>query len=151
MRRKICVHRSDTGCNIKPMSLAERRYEILPVELGDKAPLTAVQEALSGDTQRDIYRIILRGETDEAPDINALRQALGERFYSLQLRDETVLRHDIWERSGEDSLRGQFLQRLRSAYDKAKDETEREIIVQAARWGLAALDKREEVVTHDDQ
>lgn len=142
---------SDTGCNIKPMSLAERRYEILPVELGDKAPLTAVQEALSVDTQRDIYRIILRGETDEAPDINALRQALEERFYSLQLRDETVLRHDIWERSGEDSLRGQFLQRLRSAYDKAKDETEREIIVQAARWGLAALDKREEVVTHDDQ
>lgn len=142
---------SDTGCNIKPMSLAERRYEIMPVELGDKAPLTAVQEALSGDTQRDIYRIILRGETDEAPDINALRQVLEERFYSLQLRDETVLRHDIWERSGEDSLRGQFLQRLRSAYDKAKDETEREIIVQAARWGLTALDKREEVVTHDDQ
>lgn len=142
---------SDTGCDLKPVSLAERRYEILPVELDGKAPLTAIGEALSGETSSDIYRIILRGETDDAPDINALRQALEDRFYSLQLRDETVLRRDIWEKSGEDSLRGQFLQRLRDAYDKAKDDAERELIVQAARWGLAALDKREEVVTHDDQ
>lgn len=144
------VDASDTDCELKPVTLAERRYEILPVELDGRQPLAAVQEALSGDTKSDIYRIILRGETDDAPDMNSLRQALEGRFYSLQLRDETVLRRDIWEKAGEDSLRGRFLQRLRSAYDMAKDESERERIVQAVRWGLAALDKREEVVTHDD-
>lgn len=142
---------SDGNCEISPVCLAGRRYEILPVEFDGKEPLAAVTDRLTIDTQNDIYRIILRGEADEAPDINALRHALESSFYSLQLRDETVLRRDIWEKAGEDSLRGQFLQRLRAAYDKAKDDSERELVIQAARWGLAALDNREEVVRHDDQ
>ena len=144
------VELSDGDCVISPLCLAGRRYEILSVELDGKEPLEAVTDMLPIDTQNDIYRIILRGEADEAPDLNALRHALEGRFYSLQLRDETVLRRDIWEKAGEDNLRGQFLQRLRAGYDKAKSDSERELIVQAARWGLAALDNREEVVRHDD-
>lgn len=140
----------DDECRIKPVCVAGRKYEILPVELDGRQPLEAIKDRLDGNTQRDIYRIILRGETEEAPDISTLRLALENKFYSLQLRDETVLRRDIWEKAGEDNLRGQFLQRLRIAYDNAKYESEREKIVQAARWGLAALDKREEVVRHDD-
>lgn len=145
------VELSDGDCTVTPVCLAARRYELLTVELDGQEPLAAVTDKLSADTQNDIYRIILRGETDDAPDLNALRNALEGRFYSLQLRDETVLRRDIWEKAGEDSLRGQFLQRLRTAYDKAKTDSERELIVQAARWGLAALDNREEVVRHDDR
>ena len=48
-------------------------------------------------------------------------------------------------------LRGQFLLRLKSAYDAAADVGERERIMQAARWGLAALCNREEVVCHDNK
>ena len=92
----------------------------------------------------------MRGETDTAPDISALKSALEDKFFSLQLRDETTLRRDIWEKAGEDSLRGLFLQKLKAMIEKAPDENEKEKIVQAARWGLAALDKREEVVRHDD-
>ena len=33
----------------------------------------------------------------------------------------------------------------------AADEDQRRLIEQAARWGLAALDNREEVVRHEDQ
>ena len=146
------LYRMGTRCEKWDLCRQEHGEGTLPMWVADMdfpSP-PAVQEALSGDTKSDIYRIILRGETDDAPDMNSLRQALEGRFYSLQLRDETVLRRDIWEKAGEDSLRGQFLQRLRSAYDMAKDESERERIVQAVRWGLAALDKREEVVTHDD-
>ena len=102
-------------------------------------------------TENDIYRLILRGETAEAPDVSALRAAFEDSFFSLQIRDETSLRRDVWEKAGEDSLRGQFLSRLRKKYDEAKDEAERERTVQAARWGLAALDRREEVVRHADQ
>ena len=141
---------SDGECSIKPVCVAQRRYEIISVELDGNDPLAAIEDRLRGDTHSDVYRIILRGETDDAPDINTLRRALENRFYSLQLRDETVLRRDIWERAGEDSLRGRFLQRLIDAYDRAKNDSERELVVQAARWGLAALDKREEVVRHDD-
>lgn len=144
------VELDDGECRIKPICVAGRRYEILPVELDGRQPLEAIKDKLNDNTQNDIYRIILRGETEDAPDISTLRQAFENRFYSLQLRDETLLRRDIWEKAGEDSLRGQFLQRLRTAYENAKYDSEREKIAQAARWGLAALDKREEVVRHDD-
>lgn len=139
------------NCSIEPVSIARRKYEILRVDITEKDALTAIKATMPDDTGDDIYRVILRGETAEAPDISALREALEGKFFSLQLRDETSLCRDIWENAGEDSLRGQFISRLRKAYDAAEQDTERERIVQAARWGLAALDRREEVVRHADQ
>ena len=41
--------------------------------------------------------------------------------------------------------------KLRAKYDLARSDEERNRIEQAARWGLAALDNREEVVKHEDQ
>ena len=72
------------------------------------------------------------------------------RSFRLSVRDETRLKRDVWESAGEDNLRGRFLMRLKTAFDEAKTDAEREKITQAARWGLAALDNREEVVRHDD-
>ena len=50
---------------------------------------------------------------------------------------------DVWARAGEDSLRGLFLRELRAKWDSAADEAEREAVVQAVRFGLAALDHRD--------
>lgn len=138
------------NCSIKPVSIAGRRYVILPVELDGLPPLEAIKNRLDDNTENDLYRIILRGESTQAPELAVLKRTLEGRFYSLQLRDETSLRRDIWEKAGEDSLRGQFLMRLKKAHDSAADDAEREKIVQAVRWGLAALDRREEVLHHDD-
>lgn len=140
----------DGECRIMPVSVSNRKYEIVTVAVGEEDALKAIEAALPENTENDIYRIILRGETDSAPDISRLKSELEGRFFSLQLRDETSLRRDIWEKAGEDSLRGLFLQKLRAMLDSATDENEKEKIVQAARWGLAALDKREEVVRHED-
>lgn len=140
----------DGECRVMPVSVSRRKYEILPVSLGDEDALKTIESALDDETKNDIYRIILRGETDTAPDVSALKDELEGRFFSLQLRDETSLRRDIWEKAGEDSLRGLFLQKLRAMLESTEDENEKEKIVQAARWGLAALDKREEVVRHED-
>ena len=114
-------------------------------------PLLAIHTMLPDETVRDVYRIVLTGETEAPPDLGKLRENLGEFFFELQLRDETRLRQSVWERSGDDSLRGLFLLKLRERYDAAKTEEERVHIEQAARWGLAAIDNREEVVRHDDQ
>ena len=73
----------------------------------------------------------------------ALETAFAYRFYSLELRDQTRVGEDIWKRAGEDSLRGLFLQELRRRYDEAADAAEREQIVQAVRFGLAAMDGRD--------
>ena len=74
----------------------------------------------------------------------ALYRALEPRVFALRLKDETRLRRDVWERAGEDSLRGVFLRMLRDRYGSARTDAEREEITRAARWGLAALDGREE-------
>ena len=145
------VELSDGGCAIKPVSVARSRYMILPVTVGDDFSPEKLGGLLPDDTTNDIYRIILRGETEKAPDMKALSDALEDRFFSLQLRDETTLRRDIWESAGADNLKGQFLQRLRVKYDAAKTDEERETITQAVRWGLAALCNGEEVVSHEDK
>ncbi|HIS66164.1 MAG TPA: DNA repair exonuclease [Candidatus Scatomorpha merdipullorum] len=118
---------------------AARRYERLSV------PADALGSfRLPEGAERNIYEICVTGETEHEPDLAALRRALEPRVFALRLRDETRLRRDVWERAGEDSLRGVFLRMLREKYDGARTEAEREEITRAARWGLAALDGREE-------
>jgi len=141
---------SDTGCALETRSIALRRYEELRVDVTGADPLLAVHTMLPDETVRDIYRVTLTGETDEAPDLNRLRVNLSELFFELQLRDETRIRRSVWERAGDDTLRGLFLKKLRRQYEQAPDENARRAIEQAARWGLAALDRREEAVRHVD-
>ena len=50
---------------------------------------------------------------------------------------------DVWARAEEDSLRGLFLRELRRRLSEASSEEERHTIQQAARYGLAALDRRD--------
>lgn len=149
--RHVYIVSLGSTCSVKPVCVAQRKYEILNVELTGGDAVSNVLAALPDNTASDVYRIVLRGEAAEPPQPDALLAALEDKFFSLQVRDETVLKRDVWESAGEDNLRGQFLSRLKAALDAAKTDAECEKISQAARWGLAALDNREEVVRHDDQ
>ncbi len=144
------VELEGTDCRLTPVCVAGRKYQLLRVDVTDADPLLAIHTQLPDDTVRDIYRIVLTGETEETPDLRRLHSGLAELFFELQLRDETRLRRDVWDGAGSDTLRGLFLAKLRARYDKARDESERIRIEQAARWGLAALDNTEEVVRHED-
>ena len=137
-------------CLLRPVCIAQRRYEVLRVDVTGIDPLLAIHTQLPDDTVSDSYRIVLTGETDAAPDLRRLQANLDELFFSLQLRDETRLRRDVWDGVGENSLRGLFLSKLRARFDAAGTEQERIRIEQAARWGLAALDNAEEVAVHED-
>lgn len=139
-----------TECGVKPVRVSQRKYEILNVSVTGGDVFDDITAALPEDTHSDVYRIVLRGEAAETPQTDSIRQRLEDRFFALEVRDETVLRRDVWESAGEDNLRGRFLMRLKDAFDSAKTDAEREKITQAARWGLAALDNREEVVCHGD-
>ena len=131
--------------------IASRRYQLLKVDVTGSDPLLAIHTQLPDETVSDVYRIVLTGETEQSPDMNRLYAALSELFFELQLRDETRLRRSVWERAGDDTLRGLFLMKLKKRYDAAGTEEQRLAIEQAARWGLAALDNREEVAKHEDQ
>ena len=137
-------------CSIKAVDLSERRYETLKVDVSDKDPLLAVQMLLPDDTIRDIYKIELTGETDTPVETGRLLNNLSQYFYELVITDSTRLRHDIWEATGDDTLRGLFLSKMRALYDAAGSDDARHKAEQAVRWGLAALENREEVVIHED-
>lgn len=139
------------NCTLRQLSVASRRYETLEVNVTGTEPLLAIHSQLPDETVRDIYRIILTGEAERAPDLNSLYLNLSEFFFALQIRDHTLLRRNLWERAGEDSLRGIFLEKLKEKYESCDDEAQRRLVEQAARWGLAALDRGEEVVVHEDQ
>ena len=87
-------------------------------------------------------RIRLTGETAEPLTLAPLERALSGEFFRLELRDDTRLRRDLWDRCGDDTLRGLFLGQLRREYDGADPRRQKEI-EQAVRFGLAAMDNKE--------
>jgi DNA repair exonuclease SbcCD nuclease subunit len=141
----ILAELSPGRCELRFQSLGARRYVELPVRVGDD-PLAELRKLLPADTGRDIYRLLLTGDSAVPPDAEAIVQAFGERFFALSVRDRTVPRRDIWERSAEDSLHGLFLRRMRAAIDQASDDARREQLILAVRAGLAALEGGEEPV-----
>lgn len=123
---------------------ARHRYELLEVDVTGQEPRAALEAALPDDTSRDLYRVLLTGETGaDLLRVDLLRDALSDRFYALELRDQTRLAEDLWGRAEEDSLRGLFLRELKARLDHAEDDRERQTITMAARFGLAALEHRD--------
>ena len=110
----------------------------------DLSPLEAVEAVLPPSADRDVCRVIFTGEIGEdGLDLPALESALRDRFYHLELRDQTRPAQSLWTRAGEDSLRGVFLREMRTRYDAASTEEEREQVSRAVRFGLAALEGRD--------
>lgn len=124
--------------------LALRRYELLQVPV-TQDPLTDLLSLLPQDTQQDSYRIKFTGESQlEGLDLSALQAKLQDQFFSLTLQDATQIRRDLWERAGEDNLTGLFLQQIHAQLSTAQTPQETQALEKAVRFGLAALEHREE-------
>ncbi len=121
--------------------LSGPRYRELEADLTGREPIGAVREALA-DCENDYVRLTLTGEA-EALDLSALR-GLGEGLCRvLELRDETARPRNVWERMDEDTLTGHFLREMAARLEAAAPE-ERGLVEAALRYGLAALEGREE-------
>lgn len=122
---------------------AGHRYTILPVDVSRGDPLEAVENLLPPDVSRDLYRIILTGKTQKAIDAKEIYHKLEKRFYNVEVRNETAIYQDVWEKEGDDSLRGLFLREMHNRYDSAETEEERQKIAMAVRFGMNAMENRE--------
>ena len=132
-------------CTLEFRPLSGRRYWDLRAEVTGAESLERVAlDALPPDCAGDILRLTLTGEWEEKPRMEELIRALEGRCWSLTLRDETRLTRDIWRIAEEDTLRGAFLRILRKQYETAEEEKQ-EQITGAARFGLAALEYREDL------
>lgn len=121
---------------------ARHRYQWLTADVTGVDPLEALRRELPPHPEADIFRMVLTGETEEPPRLDALYDALSPDCFYLELQDRTTRCRDLWEHCGEDTLRGLFLRDLRQRYDAAPEE-EKPRLLQAARFGLAALENRE--------
>ena len=132
------------GVSVRFTPLCKRRYRVLTADVTGTDPRSALEAIMPESAAQDICRVVFTGEIDgPGVDLAALEGMFRERFYDLELRDHTRPAQSLWERAGEDSLRGLFLHELRERYEAAGTEQEREQIVRAVRFGLAALDGRD--------
>lgn len=136
------VEKGSTQLRFVP--LCARQCRILTVDVTDADPIRAVERAIPPDAQGDVCRLVLTGQVGERGlDLQGLEERFAPCFFALQLRDETSVARDIWDRAGEDSLRGLFLREMREQYEQAAGEAQREQITLAVRFGLAAMDGRD--------
>lgn len=122
--------------------MARSRYQVRQVDLtGADDLLGAARAAL--DCPEDVYRLIFTGERgSEGLRLHDLQQALSSRCQGLELVDRTRLRRSVWQRAGEDSLTGLFLREMER---RCQEEPDNEVLQQAVRFGLAALENREDI------
>ena len=136
---------SKTGSNLRFVPLGGREYRILEVDLTGKTDAADALAAVRSITApRDVARIVLTGEFDGGLNTDALADSLRDNFYAVTVRDATRPRRDLWAEADDDTLKGLFLRRLRAQF-VAADEPGKQKILLAARYGLAALENREEL------
>lgn len=118
--------------------ICRRQYRVESVEA------SAFTDSLPQGESPDLVRFLLTGESRCVPDLAALAAQAAPYFFHVELRDHTTLPRDLWARAGEDSLTGLFLREMRSRLDSGS-ENEREKLLLAARFGLAALEGGEDI------
>jgi len=142
----LLVTLSDDGVSAEFVPLGGVRYEIITVDVGGKDAMNAISDAVAALTVNDCCRLILTGACAEPPDIGSLRKSLEGRFRELQLRDETVLKREVWALRGQDTLSGVYLDRLYIMYESAASGKERRKIELAAQYGLSAIENGGELL-----
>lgn len=125
--------------------LARRRYLIPQLDITGRDPAQALQDLMDRANPQDILRIVLTGERDEnnEPDLTELTALASGYFYSASVTDQTVLSRNLWARTEEDTLTGLFLRTMRRRLNEAGEE-DKPMLERAIRFGLAALEGREE-------
>ncbi len=133
------VEGNEVSCRFLPFS--GRRYECLRVKVKND-PLEDILSALPEKTERHIYRIILTGESDTIA-LPAIYRQLQERFFALQLLDETVPPLSLWTSCGENTLEGMSLNTLHQALALCETPRQRRCIELAARRIAEVCERRE--------
>jgi len=132
------------GTELRFVPLCKRRYYILEADVTGTSPREALEAVMPDTAEQDICRVVFTGEADgQGVELDMVASMFQDRFYALELRDRTRPARSLWEKAGENSLRGLFLREMKARYDAAPDETAREQVTLAVRFGLAALEGRD--------
>ena len=100
------------------------RFYSLSVRVGEH-PLDSVLQVLPGGGSDDFYRIRLTGEADPT-QMEFVRSGI-PGYPNLTLTDETVLRQELWEGAGEDTLEGLYCGILRNSAEGQSEQVQEEL------------------------
>lgn len=127
------------------LPLALRRYLTPALDITGRDPVQVLSEFLASANPADILRLRVVGarEEDNAPDLAALTALAADHCYHVTLSDQTTLSQSLWARREEDTLTGLFLRGMAQRLQEAAPE-DRPLLERAVRFGLAALEGREE-------
>lgn len=123
---------------VKFVPVCQRQYRVETVDANE------FSTALPQKESPDLVRLLLSGESLHTPDLAALTAQAAPRFFHVELQDRTTLPAELWARAGEDSLTGLFLREMRARLARA-EEGEKNKLLLAARFGLAALEGGEDI------
>ncbi len=136
---------SKGSCELSFRPIGGREYRVLEADVtGFDDALASARAAVGEGYPSDVARLILKGEYAGEADLEAIREALSDKFFHLTVKSELRRKRGLWDGAGEDNLTGMFLAGLKEKYDGAADEESRRLIELAARYGIAALEGREE-------
>jgi len=134
----------DDGTEVRFVPLCKRRYHILEPDVTGTSPREALEAVMPETAELDICRVVFTGEADgPGVELDMIASMFQDRFYALELRDRTRPAKGLWDKAGENSLRGLFLQEMKRRFDAALDDDARDQAALAVRMGLAALEGRD--------
>ncbi|MBQ9980702.1 MAG: DNA repair exonuclease [Oscillospiraceae bacterium] len=128
------VEKGRASLRFVPMSM--RRYHRRELDVTG-ADISAILEN-EITCAEDIYRIYLTGSAEQ-PDIPALMARFENKAYHIEIHDRTSPARNLWDRAGENSLRGVYLEKLRAAME-TDDKAAAQNAALAAKFAAAALD-----------
>ncbi len=133
----VRVELTETGVKTEFIPVCCRSFRTLSVDVTDclthEAILSLVRK--SGLSDKDLYKIILEGETELQPDTTVLAEALSECFF-VKFYDKTKRPLELAKLMQEPGIRGMFARKFAEGLSGENAERYR----RALEIGLAALD-----------
>lgn len=130
-------------CDLEFVPTAARLHIVTEVDISSTENAgeiaKTVLDAIDGyaDFRKNLYKIILIGETASSPDIPAIKARLEqEGIYFIKISDKTRAKLDITSLAEENSLRGLFTAKLIASGENGDNS----IYAEALRLGLKAFD-----------
>ena len=124
------------------------QYHDIPLDITDFTYSMLIEKihelAKKPEVEGGIVRLRFAGEREmESLNVEQLTEELQPLFYSLSIKDGSFAKRNLWAGIQKDTLEGVFLQKMREIYDGAGSEEERNTLMLAVRFGLSAMEGRD--------
>ena len=142
----LLVSLSDSGeVKVEPVKLGLRDYNEVEIDMSEIQELAALKTRISEGTNQNLIRkVTLRGLRDAELIVNPeeLEAGLGEKFFRLDVMDESHARSEEISVDEGRLIRNRFVELMKRQMENSEGEA-REIAENALQYGIALLDGKE--------